>query len=221
MAERSGLVFVTHRIFLSKVRMLMENLSIAVAGIGSHNVVGVKVDNGARVDIGALRKELEDCAKYQKAVYAVVAIIGSTEEGAVDYLSDILALREKFQAQGLSFLVHADAAWGGYFASTLPRGVFKTPIGPGFGLPGTAPHKEYDGCVPNLSLRADTQKQLVALKLADSITVDPHKAGYIPYPAGSLLYRDGRMRYLVTWTSPYLSMGDNEYSIGIYGVEGR
>ena len=53
-------------------------------------------------------------------MYQVTAIIGSTEEGAVDPLCEILALRRKYQAKGLSFNVHADAAWGGYFCTMLP-----------------------------------------------------------------------------------------------------
>lgn len=43
----------------------------------------------------------------------VVAIIGSTEEGSVDPLAGIFKLRDESQAKGLSFLVHADGAWGG------------------------------------------------------------------------------------------------------------
>jgi hypothetical protein len=77
-----------------------------------------------------------------------------------------------------------------------------------------------DGFAPDASLCAETQDDLYALRFADSIPVDPHKAGYIPYPTGGLCYRDGRIRYLVTWTSPYLSRGSAN-SIGIYGVEGR
>jgi len=146
-----------------------------------------------------------------------VAIIGSTEEGAVDRLSDVLSLCSRFQARGLSFLVHADAAWGGYFASMLPRDY--NPGGFGnipFGLVGD----EAEGFVPDSSLRVQTQKDIWCLRYADSITVDPHKAGYIPYPAGGLCYKDGRLRNLVTWTSPYLSQGSS-LNIGVYGVEGR
>ena len=40
----------------------------------------------------------------------VVAIIGSTEESAVDPLAGLLALRERTRAQGFNFAVHADAA---------------------------------------------------------------------------------------------------------------
>ncbi|KAK6080365.1 pyridoxal-dependent decarboxylase domain protein [Seiridium cupressi] len=186
----------------------------AVAGIGSDNVVGIPVDNAARVDLEGLEKKLEENLQKKHPVLAVVAIIGSTEEGAVDPLSSILALRKQFQAKGLSFLVHADAAWGGYFCSMLPKDYRPGDI---VNLPTEM--GDADGFVPDASLRAETQEDLFAIRFADSVTVDPHKAGYIPYPAGALCYRDGRMRYLVTWTSPYLSRG-SVTSIGIYGVEG-
>ena len=34
---------------------------------------------------------------------------------------------------------------------------------------------------------------MLALANSDSITVDPHKSGYIPYPAGALCYRNGQL----------------------------
>ena len=83
-------------------------------------MIGVPVDHGARLRLDKLEELLEESLANKQAVYAVVAIIGSTEEGCVDRLSEVLAMRKKFQARGLSFLVHADAAWGGYFASMLP-----------------------------------------------------------------------------------------------------
>ena len=47
------------------------------------------------------------------------------------------------------------------------------------------------------------------------------RSGYCPYPAGGLCYRDGRMRYLVTWTSPIVFReADQAENIGVYGVEG-
>ncbi|KAL7268366.1 hypothetical protein RUND412_009012 [Rhizina undulata] len=182
----------------------------AVAGIGSGNIVGVPVDVDARLDVGELRKLLEKCWESQQAVYAVVAILGSTEEGAVDPLGEILDLRDEFQARGMSFVVHADAAWGGYFASMLwdrPKEGFAGP--------------PRDDLVLGQKLRESTKQQLERIKDVDSVTIDPHKTGFIPYPAGGLCYRDNRMRYLVTWTSPYISRdGNSDLSIGIYGVEG-
>lgn len=203
--------------FLSNTRHYSWPKGAAIAGIGAQHVVGVPVDHGARLRLDKLEELLDESLANKQAVYAVVATIGSTEEGCVDRLSEILAMRNKFQALGLSFLVHADAAWGGYFASMLPHG-----HQPGDNAKltiGNANAQFGEGVVPDLALRTETQEDLFALRFADSITVDPHKTGYIPYPAGGLCYRDERMRYLVTWTSPYLSRGAVT-SMGIYGVEG-
>lgn len=180
-------------------------------------MVSIDVDHGARLDLAKLEERLEHSLKEQQTVYAVVAIIGSTEEGAVDPLGEIINMRRRFQARGLSFVVHADAAWGGYFASMLPKDYL-----PGSKFSGPMPIGlgPAEGFVPDSGLRLDTQEDLWWLRYADSITVDPHKAGYIPYPAGGMCYKDGRMRHLLTWTTPYLSQGSTE-SIGIYGVEGR
>ncbi|EIN06879.1 PLP-dependent transferase [Punctularia strigosozonata HHB-11173 SS5] len=185
----------------------------ALIGIGSENCVPIAVDNNARADLDDLTRILEERLARKQAVYAVVAIIGSTEEGCVDPLDRILKLRDDFAARGLTFIVHADAAWGGYFASMIrePHDVLKMPAG--------MPPPDFD-YVPSVSLRKSTTDQFKALAKADSITIDPHKAGYIPYPAGGLCYRDGRMRFLLTWTAPYLQQSKQGESIGIYGIEG-
>ncbi|KAB8237316.1 hypothetical protein ETB97_007633 [Aspergillus alliaceus] len=205
--------------FLSNTRHYSWPKGGAITGLGSDAFEGIEVDDAARINLDVLEKRLQQCLDEGQAVYAVVAIIGSTEEGAVDRLSSILAMRQRFQSKGLSFLVHADAAWGGYFATMLPRNLYDMPRGPSASQPEDGFDGGAEGFVPDLSLKLQTQEDLLALKYADSITVDPHKAGYIPYPAGSLAYRDGRMRYLVTWTAPVLSQG-SETGMGIYGVEG-
>ncbi|KAK1831944.1 pyridoxal phosphate-dependent transferase [Podospora conica] len=190
----------------------------AVLGIGSANMTSIAVDHAGKLDLGKLEKYLEGKLERQEPVYSVVADIGSTEEGAVDPLVKILSLRQHFQAKGLSFLVHADAAWGGYFRTMLPVGPE-----PAVDSTGSMAGRDggSDGLVPDLALRVETQEDLFALRYCDSITVDPHKAGYIPYPSGVLAYRDGRIRSQITWTAPVLSMGStDDTSIGIYGVEG-
>lgn len=179
-------------------------------------MIGLKVDYSARVDINDLRDQLQYCLDEEIPVFAVVAIIGSTEEGCIDPLKDILRLRTEFQEKGLSFLVHGDGAWGGYFCNMLP---LKFEPGHPIPLPSEGPAPE--GFVPDAGLKQETAENLYMLREADSVTVDPHKAAYIPYPAGGLCYRDGRLRYLVTWTSPYISRGEtNATSIGVFGVEG-
>ncbi|KAL9610984.1 MAG: hypothetical protein Q9167_004329 [Letrouitia subvulpina] len=184
----------------------------AIAGIGSDNVKDVPVDNAARMNLKDLDKLLAGCIDSQDEskrtpVYAVVAIMGSTEQGAVDPLANIIKLRGEYQKKGLSFVVHCDGAWGGYFASMVPEV-----------CSGSNNAKD---SVPIQALQPYTREQLIKYSEADSITIDPHKSGYVPYPAGALCYRDGRMRYLITWTSPVVfHAGDDVGSIGVYGVEG-
>lgn len=167
------------------------------------------------MDPAALRRMLEDALAKNRAVYAVIAIIGSTEHGAVDPLVSVLKLRQQFEKKGLSFVVHCDGAWGGYFASCIRE----TDIMKNIRLKEAGLAKGASSFVPTMALTPYTRKQLAWYGRADSITIDPHKSGYCPYPAGGLCYRDGRMRYLVTWTSPVVYRGEVE-SIGVYGVEG-
>jgi tyrosine decarboxylase/aspartate 1-decarboxylase len=66
----------------------------------------VACDARGRMDMNALATRVA-CGD----VGTVVATMGTTATGSVDSLSEILALREKH-----GFRVHADAAYGGYFA---------------------------------------------------------------------------------------------------------
>ena len=45
-----------------------------------------------------------------------------------------------------------------------------------------------------------------ALERADSVSIDPHKLGYVPYPAGAFLLKDRRGRELVATDPPYLAV---------------
>ena len=181
----------------------------ALLGIGSANIIDVPVDRDARMNPRQLDRILQNCLERQQPIYSVVAVMGSTEESAIDPLTDILALRTKYRQLGLEFTVHADAAWGGYFASLLRDDEPGTPL---------ADNPLRPCCAIAMSKYAT--QQFAVLGEADSITVDPHKSGYIPYPAGALCYRNSAMRNLVTFAAPVVFHGGAEPSIGIYGVEG-
>lgn len=180
----------------------------AILGIGASNMIDVPVDKDARMDLTALEELLEQCLLNKRPVYTVVAVMGSTEESAIDPIEGVLALRDKYRQRGLEFTVHGDAAWGGYHVSVI-REDFDMPEPPGFTPPPPAvPLKQY------------VVKQFEALGHADSITVDPHKSGYVPYPAGALCYRNSAMRDLVTFSAPVVFHGEAEPTVGIYGIEG-
>lgn len=202
----------------------------ALLGLGASNIMNVSVDLDARMDVGHLRELLRECLRARRPVLTVVAVLGSTEESSVDPLRAILDLREELRAAGLDFTIHVDAAWGGYHASVLREGDSPMPDPMG-GARGEAGDTSEDGAapvelpasaerVPTVALNAHVERQFRALPGADSITVDPHKSGYIPFPAGALCYRNAAMRELVTFDAPYLGGGGPVPSMGIYGVEG-
>jgi len=73
----------------------------------------------ARMDIVELRAQVDRCLEGKRPVIQVVAVVGSTEESAVDPLHEIVAVRKEYRRCGMDFTIHVDAAWGGYFASML------------------------------------------------------------------------------------------------------
>jgi glutamate/tyrosine decarboxylase-like PLP-dependent enzyme len=181
----------------------------AVLGIGKNNYKDINVDEDARMDIHDLRSKLDKCLDANQSILMVVVVLGSTEESAVDPLAEVIALREEYRKKGLEFSIHVDAAWGGYFASLLrevdemetrPIGVDSTPV---------------------LDLSEYVRTQYQAIPKAESVTIDPHKAGYVPYPAGGLCYRNKSMRNLVAFLAPEVYHGEQVDAVmGVFGIEG-
>ena len=184
----------------------------AVLGIGKNNFIDINVDMDARMDIKHLRLELDKCLHARQPVLMVVVVLGSTEESAVDPLAEVISMREKYRKAGLEFVIHVDAAWGGYFASLLRKPVNEAT--------GTA-YDLQEQHTPVLQMSEYVTDQYKVLPHAESITIDPHKAGYIPYPAGGLCYRNSCMRNLVAFLAPEVYHGGEiDASMGVFGIEG-
>ena len=176
-------------------------------GLGQNALWVQRVDLDARLSLEAVTESLEEALRRRVPVLCAVAVIGSTEESAVDPLAGLLELRQQYRQRGLNFMIHADAAWGGYFRSML--------------RPGRGPVLPHDGPdVPVYAMSEYVQAQYEALPHADTITVDPHKGGYIPYPAGALCYRNADLRNSISLRAPVVFHNQTEPTIGIYGIEG-
>ena len=195
----------------------------AMLGMGRQSLLSIAVDLNARLDTADLRRELDDCVLKQRPVAMVVAVLGTTGESAVDPLKEMLSIRDEYRKQGLDFWVHVDAAWGGYFNTMLRKpDTFER-----YALKGASVimEKEDDPhCIaflPEIAMNAYVNEQFAAMGTSDSITVDPHKAGYIPYPAGGLCYRNAAMRDLISFSAPVVHHGgDIDPAIGAFGIEG-
>ena len=186
----------------------------ALLGLGKENLIDIPLDLNARMEIGVLRRELLKCLRAKRPVILVFAVLGSTEESAVDPLDQILQLREEFRARGLEFPIHVDGAWGGYFASVLRPRKYAAHHSNGTDTKHT---RQY---TPEMVMNPHVVKQYRVLPQVDSITIDPHKSGYQPYPAGALCYRNSAMRNLVAFTAPVVYHGGIDPTVGVYGIEG-
>ena len=92
-----------------------------VLGIGKDNVRLIRMQDDFRIDVRDLEYKIIEAHAEGKIPLAVIAIAGTTEEGAVDPVHTIVDLREKLEKEhGISFWLHIDAAWGG-FIRTLFR----------------------------------------------------------------------------------------------------
>jgi glutamate/tyrosine decarboxylase-like PLP-dependent enzyme len=163
-----------------------------VHGEGAHytharmcQVLGVRsiaapMDAAGRLDLDAV-----DAICAREAVGTVVLTAGSTGIGAVDRVDEALALRERHGVR-----LHADAAYGGFFALLA---------------------REPQPLVPPAPFRA--------LAECDSVVVDPHKHGLQPYGCGAVLFRDPSVGRLYKHDSPYTYFTSGDLHLGEISLE--
>ncbi len=146
-------------------------------GLGTSNIVGIEVDAHLRLSAESAHELADQLLKKQTNILMTVGVLGTTEYGTVDPIDKLVALREVFASKGVSIPVHVDAAWGGYLTT-----MFRNPDG------SFAPRSQVRKSFRHFPSEA-VYRSFSALSEVDSVTIDPHKLGYIPYPAGAYLCR--------------------------------
>jgi glutamate/tyrosine decarboxylase-like PLP-dependent enzyme len=200
------------KVFISQATHYCWQKNMDLVGLGADALETLPVDDRIRLDTHALRDRLHECMENEQPVLGVVSIVGTTEEGAIDPLHEIEAVRTNAQQEGLTFWHHCDAAFGGFFASMFPKtdeGDFVPPTELDRGLVET---DRQPGLLPE-----DDAEALTTLGQTDSITIDPHKFGYVPYPAGAVLFRDYHVRDAIAYKAPYLADEDQSGFGGFLG----
>ena len=174
--------------------------AVDLLGIGRDHLIPVDVDGDYRMDVDHLAETIDDLVANETPVLAVVPCAGTTEEGAVDPIHEVIALREDYEERGVSFYVHVDAAYGGYARTAfVEEGEFAD-------LDRTRDTLHDLGAIDR---ETDWPPKPVyeafrAFPQADSVTVDPHKMGYVPYAAGGFVVRDERALDVISYSAPYL-----------------
>ncbi len=192
-------------------------------GIGRAAIRPVAVDAEFRMRVDDLEVTLQRIEDVGDHVLAVVSVVGTTEEGAVDPVDEILRLRSSRESAGLgSFWLHADGAYGGYLRTmTIPKRI-------GLGEPVTTVRIASRELQLPLKLPEHSAcDALERLGECDSITIDPHKLGYIPYPAGAICFKSNLVKPIARQDAPYIEGKPRDVqfertsqSIGLYVLEG-
>jgi len=190
-----------------------------IFGIGVDNLIHIKVTDKYRMDIDDLKSTIDSLVKDEIPILAVIGVIGSTEEASIDEIHRIIDLRNDYEKEGISFYFHIDAAYGGY-----GRSIFLDEKGEFLSLENLKVKLAEQNIIPEGIDWPDQNvyKAFEATKEADSITVDPHKMGFIPYATGAVVMKDRRILDLVSYFAAYVfdKKEKNPMLLGSYILEG-
>lgn len=178
-----------------------------IFGIGRANCLQVKVDQRLRMSVKDLQEKLEYCNREQRTIVQTVCVLGSTEYGSFDPLDEIVETLKEWRCKGLYSPLHLDAAYGGYFKTMFVEGK-------------RFPEKARDAYKQFRELG----QVFEAVKDADSITVDPHKLGLVPYGAGVFITKHGYSKEFIAEEADYCLTSDGDdlasFPLGKYILEG-
>ena len=98
---------------------LLSEYPLDLLGIGRNNIKFVEIGPDFRMDTDKLRENIKNCMAEHISPLAVIGIVGTTEEGAIDPIHKIYDIRKEFEGKNFSFWIHVDSAWGGYSKTIL------------------------------------------------------------------------------------------------------
>jgi len=185
--------------------------AMRVMGIGSASLLKVPLTDSMRMDEHELRRIVENLRAQNIPILAIVGVLGTTEFGTIDPIDEIVRLKKEMSEKGLDFSIHVDAAWGGYLTS-----IFRKPDGQ------LVPFEEVKQGLHYFPSKRVYQS-FASLKQVDSITIDPHKQGYLPFGTGGFIAKNQDIVRLLTASADYVFSASEEpdlLQIGQYILEG-
>ena len=150
-----------------------------VFGLGEEAFWNAPLDAQGRFDLDGLDALIARARDQGRPVLAIVSVAGTTEAGEIDPVDGVCDRLDGLRAEGIDIWHHVDAAYGGFFCSML-------------------------GGAAEQCLEPGRVRALGAIARADSVTLDPHKLGYVPYACGAFLTRDVRGYVASSFQAPYI-----------------
>ena len=154
--------------------------AVNLFGLGNEALWSVRLDARGRLDLEDFERLVGLARDQSRPVLMTVGVAGTTEMSAVDPIDGMFDRLDRWECEhGWRIWRHIDGAYGGFFRALL------------------------DGPT-EAALTPDVTAALRALPRADSITIDPHKLGYIPYACGAFLTSDAQSYAVSAFDAPYL-----------------
>ena len=277
----NGLINVIQEIKLKPIIFIPESAhyswdkTASLLGFGNSSIRRIPITSKFRINVKKLKEMIYNLS-YDEFIVAVITVVGTTEEGAIDPVHEVVKLREEFEKdKNMSFWIHIDSAWGGFIRSLFNiddyqdllnknfenkkmedefinkknkimekykqknkeftkidedalklivlmdiREIYKDNIG--------FYHKNYSSTDIVIEWNdINVIKSFISFKDADSITIDPHKLGYIQYPAGVIAFKNATAVQFIAQKASYIGMEkitmdemNTIESIGSYIIEG-
>jgi glutamate/tyrosine decarboxylase-like PLP-dependent enzyme len=151
-----------------------------IFGFGEQAFWPIPLDAMGKTDIAVLQGLIKKARQENRPITMVVSVAGTTETGEIDPIDQTQGLINCAQSRdGIDLWHHIDAAYGGFLCSML------------------------HGDKPNV-LSVGNTAALAAIGQAHSVTIDPHKLGYVPYACGAIIVKDPQAYAVSGFKAPYL-----------------
>lgn len=164
-------------------------------GIGQDNVICIPTHLDNSIDVQAFEAAFREAVGAGRKIAAIIATMGSTDAFGIDDLQMLATIRDRlvdeFQLPYRPHL-HADAVIGWAWSVFNDYSIVDNPLG-------------FRG--RTVRAIAAAQHRIQHLKLADSVGIDFHKTGYVPYVSSLVLFADDKDLALIARAKssmPYL-----------------
>nr|BFD68055.1 tyrosine decarboxylase [Bdellovibrio sp. HAGR004] len=191
------------RDFLGPVLLIPEHKhyswtkSANIFGLGAEALWPVQLDSRGHLDLRSLTAQIQRAQREDRPILMVVSVLGTTELGMVDPIHEIQELLDMYrQVEGWHIWHHVDAAYGGFLCSLRGK------------------NSEVSSVLSSQSLKA-----IEAMGRVTSVTIDPHKLGYVPYSSGAFIAADERDYFQRSFGAPYVNFAVNKDK-GPFTLEG-
>lgn len=169
---------------------------ISLLGLGDAAFWPITLNDQGILDLTSLQKQIQQAGAEDRPVMMVVSVAGTTELGQCDPIEKVQDYLDELKNNRKQDLWHhVDAAYGGYFCSLLSEN-------------------------NSSALPEDVAPSFAAISRVDSVTLDPHKLGYVPYACGAFMVPDEKHYRVSAFDAKYIQSPNESIDRWMKTLEG-